>query len=330
MKKLVIYLFGLLLVLSSCEKTVDYNIDDEIVKPVVYAFLTDDKVTVHLFWSSSYVSDNDELEINDANIMLYEGENPLGALAFVSDGLYELNGICTKANVEYSITIDVPGYDSTIVAKTTMPSKVPADFSVTEDTVCPEWEDTVFYTHDLSLAFDDPAGVNNYYSYKVEIVMYLDGIEYRKKIILEGKHGEPPVSNQLMFTMVEYNNIMFNDKYIDGIRYEYDVDGLGDYKIENPDYVHPDQSGFYEVDDMFLEVDSACLVPCFRTVNYDYYKFYCDAIGQSQASHNTSEAYYVYSNVENGFGIFAAYFEVSDTILVHRKDIGNKIICTNQ
>jgi len=324
MKRYVIYLLGLMLVFSSCEKTVDYNIDDDIVKPVVYAFLSDSKAMVHLFWSSSYVSDNDEPEINDANIMLYEGDILLGAMAFVSDGVYELTGICPKPNVEYMITIDVPGYDGSIVAKTTMPAKVPADLHVTEDTICPEGEDTVFYRHNLSLVFDDPGGVSNYYSYKVEILMYLDGVEHRKDINIIGKYGLPAVGNQLMFTIVEYNNIMFNDKYIDGSRYEYDVNGLGDYSVNNPDYVYHDTlcTDCDLFDDMFFVVDSACLVPCFRTMNYDYYKFYCDAIGQSQASLNTSEAYYVYSNVENGYGIFAAYCEVSDTICVFRKEAG--------
>ena len=166
--------------------------------------------------------------------------------------------------------------------------------------------------------------MSNYYSYKVEILMYLDGVEHRKDINIIGKYGLPAVGNQLMFTIVEYNNIMFNDKYIDGSRYEYDVNGLGDYSVNNPDYVYHDTlcTDCDLFDDMFFVVDSACLVPCFRTMNYDYYKFYCDAIGQSQASLNTSEAYYVYSNVENGYGIFAAYCEVSDTICVFRKEAG--------
>ena len=328
MKKLVIYLLGLMLVFSSCEKAVEYNIDDDIVKPVVYAFLSDNKATVRLFWSSSYVSDNDEPEINDASIMLYEGENLLGTLAFVSDGVYELTGICPKANVEYTITIDVPGYEGSIVAKTTMPAKVPADLYVTEDTICSEGEDTVFYRHNLSLVIDDPGGVINYYWYNVDKVMYLDGEEYCEKVEVIPSRGWINNSYPLMFNVFErastggYCNIMFNDKYIDGSRYEYDVNGLSDYKIENPDYVPPDQSGFYSIDDMFFVVDSAYLVPYFRTINYDYYKFYCDAIGQSQATLNTSEAYYVYSNVENGYGIFAAYCEVSDTICVFRKESG--------
>ena len=59
MKRLVIYLLGLILVFSSCEKAVDYNIDDGIVKPVVYAFLSDDKATVRLFWGSLYVSEHE-------------------------------------------------------------------------------------------------------------------------------------------------------------------------------------------------------------------------------------------------------------------------------
>ena len=327
MKRYVIYLFGLLLVLSSCEKTVDYNIDDDIVKPVVYAFLSDDKVTVHLFRSSSYLyEDEGNQSINDAIIMLYEGKNSLGALTFVSDGVYELT-VYPKANAEYSITIDVPGYDSTIVAKTTMPTKVLANLSVTNEQHYVEYVDTVYYTDNLNLVFDDPAGVINYYSYNVDKIMYLDGIEYCEKVIVLESNSWLGDWNQLMFTPFErgysggFFNILFHDKYIDGTRYEYDINDLGRYEIKNPDYVHPDQSGFYSADDMFFEVDSTYIVPHFRAVNYDYYMFYCDALGQQNTSLTTSEAYYVYSNVENGFGIFAAYCEVSDTILVHRKVI---------
>ena len=180
MKRFVIYLLGLLILLSSCQKTVDYNIGDGMVKPVVYAFLADDKAMVRLFWSSSYVSDNDEPEINDASITLYEGESSLGVFSLVSDGVYELTGICPKANTEYSITIDVPGYDSTIVAKTTMPSKVSASFSFIKEPIY--IDDTVYYNDNLTLVFDDPVGLGNYYWYNVDKVMYLDGEEYCEKV----------------------------------------------------------------------------------------------------------------------------------------------------
>ena len=326
MKRFVIYLLGLLILLSSCQKTVDYNIGDGMVKPVVYAFLADDKAMVRLFWSSSYVSDNDEPEINDASITLYEGESSLGVFSLVSDGVYELTEICPKANTEYSIAIDVPGYDSTIVAKTTMPSKVPASFSFIKEPIYVE--DTVYYNDKLNLVLDDPVGLGNYYWYNVDKVMYWEGEEYYEKEEVMSPNTWTGNSYTLMFTVLGrantggYCNIMFHDKYIDGSRYEYEVDGL-DYDIENPDYVPPDYSGFFEPGDnpMFIEVDSAYIVPHFRAINYDYYKFYCDAIRQQNASMSTSEACYAYSNVENGFGIFAAYCEVSDTIMVHRKDL---------
>lgn len=335
MKRFVIYLLGLLILLSSCQKTVDYNIGDGMVKPVVYAFLADDKAMVRLFWSSSYVSDNDEPEINDASITLYEVESSLGVFSLVSDGVYELTGICPKANTEYSITIDVPGYDSTIVTKTTMPSKVPAILSVTRDSIYIDYADTVYYNDNLTLVFDDPGGVSNYYSYKVDKVMYLDGEEYCEKEEIMESVDWIGNSYPLMFTVFErantggYCSIMFHDKYIDGTRYEYEVDGL-DYDIENPDYVPPDYSGFFEPGDnpMFIEVDSAYIVPHFRAINYDYYKFYCDALGQPAIGLSASEANYVYSNVENGYGIFGAYCEVSDTICVHRNLIRNKYIHT--
>ncbi len=322
MKRCVIYLFVLMMVFSSCEKTVDYNIDDGMVKPVVYAFLADDKATVRLFWSSSYVSDNDEPEINDAKIALYEDKNILGTLSLVSDGVYELTGICPKANTEYSIAIDVPGYDSTIVAKTTMPSQVSASFSFIKE---PVYEyDTVYYKDKLNLVFDDPVGLVNYYWYNVDMIKYWDEEEYFEKaeITLPKNWGDN--SYTLMFTIFEktstggYCNIMFHDKYIDGTRYEYEV-GLGKYKIYNPDY-DPDLYGSLNPgeNDLYLVVDSAYIVPHFRAVNYDYYKFYCDALGQPAIGLSASEANYVYSNVENGYGIFGAYCEVSDTICVHR------------
>ena len=320
----------MLMVFSSCEKADDYNVDNEIVKPVVYAFLTDDRATVRLFWSSSYVSDNDEPEINDAKISLYEGENFLGLFSLVSDGVYELTGICPKANIEYTITIDVPGFDSTIVAKTTMPSKVPAILSVTRDSSYIDYADTVYYNDNLTLVFDDPGGVNNYYWYNVDKVMYLEGEEYCEKEEIMESNDWIGNSYPLMFTVLErantggYCSIMFHDKYIDGTRYEYNVEGLSRYEVENPDFVRPVDTVCTDCDlfdGMYLEVDSAYIVPHFRAINYDYYKFYCDALGQQGASISTSEAFYAYSNVENGFGIFAAYCEVSDTIMVHRKDL---------
>ena len=305
-------MLGLMLVFSSCEKTVDYNIDDDIVKPVVYAFLSDSKAMVHLFWSSSYVSDNDEQEISNASIMLYEGENSLGTLSHISDGIYELTGICPMANVEYTITIDVPDYEGSIVAKTTMPAKVHADLFVTKEYHYEEgWpEEWGYYTDNLNLVFDDPLGVSNYYSYNVDKIQYVEGFEYwdEEDIVRHTSSVSINNVNQLMYTELEHI-ILFNDKYIDGTRYEYVVNNLSVSYIYDTE-IHEDK-----------DVDSAFMVPHFKTVNYDYYKFYCDAVGQSQASFNTSEAYCVYSNVENGFGIFAAYCEVTDTVVVHRNAV---------
>ncbi|MCF0206948.1 MAG: DUF4249 domain-containing protein [Bacteroidales bacterium] len=314
MKRVIIYLLGLCFALSSCEKIVEYNIDDDTLKPVLYAYLSDDKLTVNLFWSFSYMSDNDNPEINDASIVLYEGDSPLGTLALVSDGMYELTGISPTENTEYSLIVDVPGYDSSISAKTIMPSKAQANFSISKDSVYYEFEDTTIYSYDLNLIIDDHAGANNYYSYSADKILFVDGIELNDKVVIMEHASLLNVNrNKLMFVATEFGNgiysILFHDRYIDGARYEYVTKNLDVISIYDPEM---------QVEKI---VDSAFVVPRFRTVNYDYYKFYCDALGQSGASSSTSEAYYVHSNVENGFGIFAAYSEFSDTVVVHRNAI---------
>lgn len=292
MNKCIVNIILVLLIgFASCVKVID---TDEIPgdrQPVVFAFVTEHGAFARLFWSSRlFIKEYDTANIADAKISFYEEGQYKGLLEYVSNGYYANNKITTFVGKEYKILIDIPDYE-TIEATTIMPEKVPVNFSIEN---CNAYGDCT-----LNQSFTSPTDMTTYYSMTVEITSYLNGLENNSYYTLD---FAPP-----MFTSLLHNKeVLFCDNMIDGIPYN--------CKVNMRRLLQKEDIETGEI----INYDSTIITPHFKTVNYDYYKFYTDVVKQDEISGNTfSDTYYLHSNIVNGYGIFAAYCENTDTFRLY-------------
>ncbi|PLX15832.1 MAG: hypothetical protein C0597_08440 [Marinilabiliales bacterium] len=189
-------------------------------------------------------------------------------------------------------------------SKTYIPERISTTSEIIENT------DTTFYKYRLDITFDDPADKKNYYFLTVSFIQSLDSISIDTLDMDEVWNKEDPFGelsfgwqnisyrlqdannytprdqDQQMYGPMPLNGELINDEKFNGQTKTY---SLNLWSSE----VYPDDFHKYFVIELMH-------------VSEEYYKYY-SAISKQLSSQNDvfSEPAQLYSNVENGIGIFA-------------------------
>lgn len=288
-RSLIISIIIAVLVILSCTKTVEYPITSDQRKPVIYAFINQNEISVSLFWSRLVTDSVNGEDIDNASISLFQNKNLIGVLNNSGDGKYKLDGLETIENHEYKFIVSIPEYGD-VEAVTKMPDIVETDFSTYFD------QDT--YEAVVNQNFTDPLNTNNYYYTNLKSIIY-----YSDRVIdtiVSLNFNSPMYQN-----LYHENGSIFHDRMIDGqdfncrIRVNQHLFRIWDRENDTTYYC-----------------DSALFIPQLQTINYDIYQFYSDIYTQDYNNSNPfSEPYPVHGNVNNGYGIFGAYYEQTDTLV---------------
>ena len=110
MKKVIIYTLILTFFAASCTKTAEYPAGSEIRRPVLYSFINPNETGVKLYWSRLISSSGSLQTIDNASVVLYEENDVVGSLNFISNGYYRLDGFTPCAGKSYKLLVDVPDY----------------------------------------------------------------------------------------------------------------------------------------------------------------------------------------------------------------------------
>lgn len=294
MKLLHISTFTLLAIfILSCEKEIP--LDDEQIKARIVinsVFAANDTLRIHLSESRNILHNNGGQlpNITDASAKLYDvNDNDLGTFIHDVDGNYYLPTPFPQAGEIYTLKVSHPNFDDVLTTSTT-----PSIVSILQlDTT--RIGDQLY----MDININDNPNQNNYYSLVIRThftdtwevepgVFETNTYEYDSWICTKDISAEGTTSETGDICSVE---LLFSDKTFNGTNHTFKV---SDYYNESADYK----------------------LVILRSMSEDLFKYRVTYNNYEENSGNPfGEPVQVYSNVEDGFGIFSGYSEYQDSII---------------
>ena len=292
MKNLLpIFLILSALTLSNCTKEIEFDAQDIAPRIVVNSLFTNDSVwSAHISRSVGVLETTSYTTIDDANVNIFDANaNLVTTLTHQGNGLYTSpTGVTPQANQSYTIEASASGYES-VNASNSIPSAVPI---YQLDTVTSNNSDgeTIL---EATITFQDPPNISNYYMLEVFVTgMYYneweqDSIEIREPLQISCDDINVETVNRFNFGGFEntYLYLMLKDQNFDGENYSLTFSVINYAELKDMD--------------LFGEI---------RLVNTsEEYFNYLKSFNMYQRTINNPFAtpVQVYSNVNNGMGIFA-------------------------
>lgn len=305
MKNNIITTFAIsgLVFLAACEKTVYFDVETKENRLVVNSFIQPDstnRAVISLSVDPLAIGFESE-RVSDATIGISKNGTFIGNFTHEFNGDYYIENDLLHAapNDEFELTVSAPGKE-TVTASTTIPSLVPITSAVIMDTfeVAISYStidefgnviyiDTLVPYLNMAITFTD-AGEEDYYSLAV---MYRDIFNQSFACVstndpiftvngeynfgAENQAGAATFCDEVMFSDVTFNG---TEKTIELNIYAINTLGIADPRFE------------FEL----------------KHVSKEYYQYYSTTEKQLENEGNPfGEPVIIFSNIENGFGIFA-------------------------
>ncbi len=301
--KISIYI--LILFSFSCSTKIELDIPASPPQIVVNSLITKDSlVSVSVFKTAPMLS-NDIDFVNNAGVELFGQGNFIEKLQLKEAGIYQ-STIRAEAGIDYQIYIEVPEFP-----EISSSAKIPPPVAITGGTIKLDSyydQQQLSYESEIEISFYDPPEIENYYqvtfySYSfgasewdtiINDFIVTDSTRYYSDISFLNSN-DPVITNegdlQYYHEGSEIRSLVFSDKLLNKNRsISFLVGGLGKNSVV-----------------------------VLRNISFDYYKFHKSkvrqAFNQGLGSFDATNAFLVvnpndlYSNIENGLGIFAGYSE---------------------
>jgi hypothetical protein len=325
-RKLITIVLILGYAIYGCDKEVFIDlpqIEEKLVANCIFSPESDFKV--FLYRSNSQVS------VPGAVIDLYQDSTLVETIDNYDTGLYKSSGIELSEGSAYSIFIKAPEFPD-IWATDTIPMAVPILQVEHLDSAGTFSSGSIYASFDIE--FYDPPGENNYYEIFIlrkadtanlilwdstETDVILNGLsfwEYEKQRLL--KHNLTIFSPDQSIIQEGFTNGDLQDRFQDILFFSDDFfDGQQKKLRVNywPYYSDPTTSSSFFVPERKFTV-------FLRSISEQYYKFrktqklYAEYKSQADIWKGTGDFVQIYSNLVNGYGLFAAYSYTSDSIKV--------------
>ncbi len=292
MKKLF-FLLSVSLIYISCEKVIPFEGDVNTPKLVINSvFESDSTFKVHVSSSRSVIDTSSFENIDDAVVTIKDlNGNVIEVLNHVVNGFYK-GQVLPEENTTYILEVNHPNY-ANITASDSLPSPIIIN-SVDTSTILDPINGNRLR---ISMNFDDPENNQNYYlleTYSVNeylIVENLDTIEYeldttKQFMVLTDEvfqNGGSPWRDQGLF-----NDLLFN----------------GQNKTLEIEIPNENWSGSEDGYDWSYKTLTLRLYLHNITISYYYYRTSLELF-QNASGNPFAQPVQVYSNIENGFGVFA-------------------------
>jgi hypothetical protein len=325
--------FLTLFVISGCEKVVDF--DEKDVKPqlVVNCILdTDNTIKVKVTKSKSAIDETVGFEtIKGATISLSDGTNTFPDFIFVEDqdtlpyynwstnsefsyiifenGYYVNPSIKVTPNKSYSMKVNAPGFDE-VTSETEVLSIVPIERLDTFITQTPQ-QLYIVYTLNARVNFTDPQVEKNFYSIEMEKATlsltedYTGSHTYFFSSKLFVSPDDPVFEKEspgLFATGRSNLYSVFNDALIDGKNYSISF-GIESIYSNTGFTGFPESNNWGDARNYQINVYKID----FRTISESYYKYIKTKTLQENAESDPfSDPALIYTNIENGMGIFGS------------------------
>ena len=312
MKKLLV-LFIATFFLTGCVKIINDDLKAKESKLVLNAAISPDSTfTVNLSRTFNIFDDESDKNlpfIDGAKVRLFEDGAYVFDLENRSAGYYSKEGFYPETNKEYTVDAAFDGY-KTIESKSAIPKIVPiADFDtlIVRLTNDPYYGDQTQYVG--LLTYQDPPGVSNQYQLACKIGIKDDAGTINWD---ENSLYVPDVDDS--FYDRSWGALLWSDKYSDGKEVEIRFVFYSEYP---------------EFDEGRRETETVYFMFYFQTINQEYYtylKSYSRYLESGGGSDPFSEPVVIYSNVKNGYGIFAGFDQdtTAAKILIYHPSKGGR------
>jgi len=295
MKILNIILFTMgVIALFSCEKEVEYKIEFEGEKLVVYGFINlQDTVKVHVSKTLPVFKDRTgDLFISNAEVLLFEDNQLLEQLTHSGQGNYiSPSGLKPVRDKAYHIEVSAQGLPSVKSSAETIPSSLLINELEFVDSIRSSSQSSgETLTFLFNLVFDDPILENNYYSISIlgqSIFGYLDDV--------------------FSFTV--------DDVYDQGAGAQCDFffNSELEYRIGFSDYCFEGQGQKIPlVVDVYSSQSSQSYTAIkvnFFTLSESLFLFNKSLSSYRDNEIEPLEPTFIESNIEGGYGVFGSYFQ---------------------
>jgi len=287
---LLIVLIGGQFYFSSCRKLVQSDFPDFAPAPVVNSFLSADSLLkVHISLASKL--DTNELKgLDNAQVQLYVDEVFKELLTSKGNGVFNSTTIVEPLK-KYECRVAIPGYE-TVSCSTSIPK--PSHLrDITSIAIAGKDQEGMTYPA-VKFTFSNNSAEKQYYEARIRLF----GRETGATLI---NIVDPVLLNEGLPLSVFSNELITDTVYTMTINYF-----TGSAGSSNGG---PTRTNLYP---FILEL---------RSISYDYYqfarqKFLYDSGRFPEFGLSSNQAFQLYSNVKNGYGIFAGYSSViSDTII---------------
>ncbi len=280
-KTLAIFLVLVVFSLSACEdfwepRSIVTNLPEHQPVLVINSFINPDSVfEVSVAKSRAFLAPPEYPFITDATVTIFESGNRVAELFHTSDGLYRAINHRPRIGATYELNVSAENF-APVKAMVTIPFPVKID-SVTVGTA------TRFGTN-TTLCFQDPPGEDNYYQL---LLFTIDSFAEMDTVlsITYFFSSDAVLRKPDDFEDESYyeDDAFFDDALFDGDFYDLDITFF--------DYFPPRE--------MFVVL---------LTTSESYYNFRKSFDGQSATEDNPfAEPVPVFTNIENGLGVFAGY-----------------------
>ena len=279
------------LTLSNCTKEIEFDAQDIAPRIVVNSLFTNDSIwAAHISRSVGVLETTSYTTIDDANVNIFDANaNLVTTLTHQGNGLYTSpTGLTPQANQSYTIEASASGYES-VNASNSIPSAVPI-YQLDTVTSTNSDGETIL---EATITFQDPPNISNYYMLEVYVTGTWinegeqDTIEIREPLQISCDDINVETVNRFNFGGFEntYLYLMLKDQNFDGENYSLT------FSVIN----------YAELKDMDLFGEIRLVNTSEEYFNYlKSFNLYQRTIGNPFAT-----PVQVYSNVNNGMGIFA-------------------------
>ncbi len=283
MKILKIFYLLPLLLLTSCdedffEQIVEVDVPEHTPTLAVSCYLNAADTVINVFVTSTVgiLVNEDPPEVTDAEVRLLKDGNLLYEIPYFGNSVYQLNNITPLGdeNAVYTLEVSAPNFES-ITAKQRMPQSVPisnaefeAEGTITED------GDRV---NKVTIEWTDPGGVENYYIFGMEAEIQFDPSD-------EPFRNYEPLGSTDPLAEDSGNYIYMKDATFDGNNYKLIAYNYGDYE----------------------QFESVKFHVFIQTITEDRYLYEISLEAYENSKDNPfAEPAILYSNIENGSGLFS-------------------------
>ena len=291
--KRLLFLLSISLAYISCEKVIPFDGDVNTPKLVINSvFESDSTFKVHVSSSRSVIDTASFNNIDDAIVTIKDGnENIIETLNHVENGFYK-GQTFPQENQTYILEVNHPNY-ANITASDSLPSPITINSVDTSTIIDPINGNRL----QISMNFDDPENTQNYYlieTYSVNeylVIKNSDTTEYeldttKQFMVLTDEvfqNGGSPWREQGLF-----NDLLFN----------------GQNKTLELEIPNDSWSGSEDGYDWSYKTLTLRLYLHNITLSYYYYRTSLELF-QNASGNPFAQPVQVYSNIENGFGVFA-------------------------